>query len=149
MLKACPLSFGLAKKLENEMLRYLLSSAALLIAGPALAQTTVPEGATAPQQTPQQETPTTAQPSQQATTVDVAAVVDSEFPTYDADKSGDLSAQEFSNWMTTLKKAETATTGQQLGDQEIAAWANAAFAMADQDKSNAVSKPELVSYLGG
>jgi hypothetical protein len=133
------------KIVEKQMLRNILGSAALLIAGPALAQTTTPEGAA----TPQQESAATPQQSQQAATVDVAAVVDSEFPAYDADKSGDLSAQEFSKWMTTLKKAETATTGQQLGDQEIAAWANAAFAMADQDKSKAVSKPELVSYLGG
>ena len=128
------------------MLRNILGSAALVIAGPALAQDMAPEGTTAPQQesavTPQQQ-------SQQGTTVDVAAVVDSEFPTYDTDSSGDLSTQEFSKWMTTLKKAEAATTGQQLADQEIAAWASAAFAMADQDKSKAVSKPELVAYLGG
>lgn len=127
------------------MLRYLLSSAALLMVGPALAQDMAPEGSAAPQQ----ESPTTAQPSQQATTVDVAAVVDSEFPTYDTDSSGDLSTQEFSKWMMTLKKAEAATTGQQLADAEITAWASAAFAMADNDKSNAVSKPELVTYLGG
>ena len=127
------------------MLRYLLSSAALLMAGPVLAQEMAPEGTTAPPQ----ESATTPQPSQQATTVDVAAVVDSEFPAYDTDSSGDLSTQEFSKWMTTLKKAEAATTGQQLADAEIAAWVNAAFAMADQDKSNAVSKAELVSYLGG
>ena len=127
------------------MLRYLLCSSALLLAAPALAQETAPSGEAAPQQgataTPEQ--------SQQANTVDVAAVVDSEFPTYDSDKSGDLSKTEFSTWMTTLKKAEAATTGQALGDQEIAAWAGAAFAMADQDKSKAVSKTELVTYLGG
>ena len=55
------------------MLRNILGSAALLIAGPALAQTTTPEGAVAPPQ----ESAATPQPSQQATTVDVAAVVDS------------------------------------------------------------------------
>lgn len=127
------------------MLRYLLSSAALLIAGPALAQEMAPEGTPAPPQ----ESATTPQPSQQATTVDVAAVVDSEFPAYDTDSSGDLSTQEFSKWMTTLKKAEAAATGQQLAGAEITAWASAAFAMADKDKSNAVSKAELVTYLGG
>ncbi|MBB4642037.1 EF-hand domain-containing protein [Rhizorhapis suberifaciens] len=127
------------------MLRYLLCSSALLLASPALAQDTAPGSEAAPQQgataTPEQ--------AQSATTVDVAAVVNSEFPTYDSDKSGDLSKGEFSTWMTTLKKAEAATTGQALGDQEIAAWAGAAFAMADQDKSKAVSKTELVTYLGG
>ncbi|HKR17389.1 MAG TPA: EF-hand domain-containing protein, partial [Rhizorhapis sp.] len=85
------------------MLRYLLCSSALLLASPALAQETAPAGEAAPQQgtaNPQQ--------SQQATTVDVGAVVDSEFPTYDGDKSGDLNQEEFSAWMTTLKKAEAA-----------------------------------------
>ena len=131
------------------MLRYLLCSTALLLAGPALAQTAAPAGQAAPQQetqaAPQQQAPQQAQ----AATVDVAAVVDSEFPTYDSDKSGDLSQQEFSTWMTTLKKAEVATTGQKIADQEIAAWAGAAFSMADKDKSKAVTKTELVTYLGG
>ena len=126
------------------MLRYLLCSSALLLASPALAQETAPAGEAAPQQGT-----ATQQQSQQATTVDVGAVVDSEFPTYDSDKSGDLNQEEFSAWMTTLKKAEAATTGQSLGDQDIAAWAGAAFTMADKDKSKAVSKTELVTYLGG
>ena len=139
------------KILEKQMLRYFLSSTALLLAGPALAQEAAPAGQAAPasQAAPQQGSAATPQQSQQATTVDVAAVVDSEFPTYDSDKSGDLSQKEFSTWMTTLKKAEAATTGQALADKEIAAWAGAAFTMADQDKSKAVSKTELVSYLGG
>lgn len=133
------------------MLRYLLCSTALFLAGPALAQEAAPAGqaASAGQAAPQQEQAATPQQSQQANTVDVAAVVDTEFPTYDNDKSGDLSQQEFSTWMTTLKKAEAATTGQALADKDIAAWAGAAFTMADQDKSKAVTKTELISYLGG
>lgn len=94
---------------------------------------------------PEAAAPTPEQP----TTVDVAGVVDSEFPSYDSDQSGDLNQEEFSKWMTTLKKAEAEVTGQALGDQEIAAWAGAAFTMADKDKSNAVSKMELITYLGG
>lgn len=128
------------------MIRTLFCTAALIMAGPALAQTAAPGGA-------MPEAGAAATPEQPAAqgqqTVDVAAVVDSEFPTYDADKSGELSQAEFSTWMTTLKKAEIATTGQKLGDNEITAWAGAAFVMADKDKSTAVSKTELVSYLGG
>src|SRR3546814_8157795 len=75
---------------------------------------------------------------------DLATVVDSEFPSYDGDKNGELSQTEFTAWMTTLKKAEIASTGQALGDQEISAWASTAFAMADQDKSKAVSKTEQI-----
>src|SRR3546814_3290989 len=78
--------------------------------------------------------------SAQPSTVDVATVVDSEFPSYDGDKNGELSQTEFTEWMTTLKKAEIASTGQALGDKEISDWASTDFAMADQDKSKAVSK---------
>jgi Ca2+-binding EF-hand superfamily protein len=128
------------------MIRTLFCSAALIMAGPALAQTAAPGGAT-----PEAGAAATPeQPAAQAQqTVDVAAVVNSEFPSYDADKSGELSQAEFSTWMTTLKKAEIATTGQKLADNEITAWAGAAFAVADKDKSTNVSKTELVTYLGG
>lgn len=123
------------------MIRTLFCTAALVIAGPAFAQAAASGGAAATPEQPAQ--------AQQSQTVDVAAVVNSEFPTYDADKSGELSQAEFSTWMTTLKKAEIATTGQKLADNEISAWAGAAFSMADKDKSTAVSQTELVSYLGG
>lgn len=126
----------------------MLCSAALVVAGPAIAQavgaggSTQQSGAAATAQQP-------ANQAQQSSSVDVAAVVDSEFPTYDADKSGELNQAEFSTWMTTLKKAEIATTGQKLADNEITTWAGAAFTVADKDKSTNVSKTELVSYLGG
>lgn len=130
------------------MIRALFCSAALVMAAPALAQTAAPGEATPqPGGTATPEQP--AAQAQQNAAVDVAAVVNTEFPTYDADKNGELSQTEFSKWMTALKKAEIATTGQQLGDNEIAAWAGAAFTVADKDKSTAVSKPELISYLGG
>ncbi|MCF8706589.1 EF-hand domain-containing protein [Rhizorhapis sp. SPR117] len=134
------------------MIRTLICSTALILAVPAIAQT-------AAEPVPQQEMPGAsgqvpsepAEPSQAqgASTVDVAAVVDGEFPTYDSDKSGDLDQSEFAQWMTTLKKAEMASTGNVLGDQELTAWVGAAFTMADQDKSKTVSKNELVTYLGG
>lgn len=117
------------------MIRTFFGSAALVLAGPAIAQTATPEQPAAQ--------------AQQSSAANVTAVVESEFPTYDADKNGELSQGEFSAWMTALKKAEIATTGQKLGDNEIAAWSGAAFAVADKDKSTAVSKTELLSYLGG
>src|SRR3546814_19883362 len=80
--------------------------------------------------------------SAQPSTGDVATVVDSEFPSYDGDKNGELSQTEFTAWMTTLRKAEIASTGKALGDQEISAWPSTAFAMADQDKSKAVNSEE-------
>src|SRR3546814_8757302 len=116
------------------MIRTLLCSGALLLAGPAFAQSATGGQEMAPAE--QAAPADSAQPS----TVDVAVVVDSEFPSYDGDKNGELSQTEFTAWMTTLKKAEIASTGQALGDQEISAWASTAFAMADQAKSKAVSK---------
>src|SRR3546814_11400447 len=116
------------------MIRTLLCSGALLLAGPAFAQSATGGQEMAPAE--QAAPADSAQPS----TVDVATVVDSEFPSYDGDKNGELSQTEFTAWMTTLKKAEIASTGQALGDQEISAWASPAFAMADQAKASAGSK---------
>src|SRR3546814_4847087 len=92
------------------MMRTLLFSGALLLAGPAFAQSATGGQEMAPAE--QAAPADSAQPS----TVDVATVVDSEFPSYDGDKNGELSQTEFTAWMTTLKKAEIASTGQALGE---------------------------------
>lgn len=117
-----------------------MTGAALAIAGPALAQEmqTAPAGA----ETPTAETPANA-------TNQVAAVVDSEFPVYDADKSGALEQPEFSKWILALKAQEMKSTGTTMPQAELTAWASAAFATADADKSASVTKAELTSYLGG
>ena len=111
------------------MVRALMVSAALLMAMPAVAQ----------------EAAQPASPASQ--TESVAAIVDSEFPAYDANNDGQLDKAEFSRWMVALKDQEMKTTGQALAPAEITAWADGAFATADADKSVTVSKPELISYL--
>lgn len=90
----------------------------------------------------------TAQPAttQPATGADqVASVVETEFPTYDANKDGKLEKAEFASWMVKLKQASdpkaTAT------DAKTKSWVNSAFAQADKDKSKSVSKPELIGFL--
>ncbi|MEE8610948.1 MAG: EF-hand domain-containing protein [Sphingomonas aquatilis] len=89
-----------------------------------------------------------AQPAttQAATGADqVASVVETEFPTYDANKDGKLEKAEFASWMVKLKQASdpkaTAT------DAKTKSWVNSAFAQADKDKSKSVSKPELIGFL--
>lgn len=143
------------------MIRSLLCSTALLIAGPAIAQTT---GSTAQPQDPSAMAPQSATPASPATPAapaapaeaqpapaanSVAAIVDSEFPAYDANKDGQLDQSEFSKWMVALKDQEMKSTGKTLPPAEVTAWANGAFTSADADKSTAVSKTELVTYLSG
>ena len=87
--------------------------------------------------------PATTQP---ATGADqVASVVETEFPTYDANKDGKLEKAEFASWMVKLKQASdpkaTAT------DAKTKSWVASAFAQADKDKSKSVSKPELIGFL--
>lgn len=98
----------------------------------------------------------TAQPDMATTTGDqakpaddqsakVATIVTTEFPNYDADKSGDLSATEFASWMDALKKASDPNFDGSKPENK--AWVDQAFAAADLDKSKAVSKDELTRFL--
>lgn len=136
------------------MFRTLLLSTALAVTVPAMAQTAPDQGASpaAPQSATPAQPATAAQP-QAATPANpaasVAAIVDSEFPAYDANKDGALDQSEFSRWMVALKDQEMKATGATLAPEQITAWANGAFTTADKDKSVSVSKPELVSYLSG
>lgn len=147
------------------MLRILMTGAVLALAAPALAQdqqtadpaatpdaaatpypATTPDAAATP--SPEQADPTAAtatanDPSQ------VASVVETEFPVYDADKSGQLDQNEFSKWILALKEQEMKSTGQTMAQAELTAWASSAFTTADADKNSNVTKEELTQYLGG
>lgn len=92
---------------------------------------------------------TTATGGTAATGTQVAAVVEQEFPTYDADKSGQLDKTEFSKWVLDLKSKELQATGKTATSTELTAWASAAFTTADADKNKSVNKTELTKYLGG
>ena len=89
-----------------------------------------------------------AQPAttQAATGADqVASVVETEFPTYDANKDGKLEKAEFASWMVKLKQASDPKAS--ATDAKTKSWVNSAFAQADKDKSKSVSKPELIGFL--
>lgn len=149
------------------MIRIAMTGAALAMSFPALAQTTATDVAdpsasqmmqqpAGPASTSAEAQATTSAPVQPATpatsasaAAQVSAVINSEFPVYDADKSGELNEAEFSKWLVALKTKELETTGKTMPQADLTAWASAAFASADTDKSTMVSKPELTRFLGG
>ena len=153
------------------MLKYALLAGVMTIAAPALAQTQTniaPQAATAPAQLPDgapvadpQAASATPMDSAQVTPADgatqsaaaepaktgdqVATVVQTEFPTYDANKDGKLEKAEFASWMVKLKQASDPKAS--ATSAETKSWVNAAFAQADKDKSQSVTQPELVGFL--
>lgn len=94
--------------------------------------------------------PATAAPAADARAATVATIVETEFPTYDADKSGDLNQPEFSKWVLALHaKAEASQAATAMDEKAKVTWAKNAFATADVDKSKKVSKAELNTFLLG
>lgn len=126
----------------------VITGAALALAGPAMAQVANP-AAQAPGAAAQQMPDESGGATSANATSQVAAVVESEFPVYDADKSGELDQNEFSKWVTALKQQEMQSTGQAMAPDQLTSWASAAFRKADADRSTAVSKNEFTRYLGG
>lgn len=142
------------------MIRTVLTAAALCASCSALAQVapTYNPAAGAGGQVdttvngPNSGVPTSSTPANPATPAapaQISSVVDSEFPVYDADKSGVLSKAEFTKWISALKTEELKASGKTMTQAQIGAWAGSAFASADADKSANVTKGELTAYLGG
>jgi len=139
------------------MLKYAILAGAVLVAAPVLAQattispqTSAPGDAVAGQAAPS-GAPTDAVPMQSAareqpaTGSQVAEVVNTEFPTYDKNGDGKLSAAEFSGWMVALKSKTDPTTKPDA--PETKKWVSAAFAQADTDKNKSLTKTEVTSFL--
>lgn len=149
----------------------ITSTLALAISAPAIAQQAdpmaQPSGTSQPESLP---VPTAVEPLAQPMTTaptatpaareasaavtqetQVTALVETEFPSYDADKTGELSAAEFTNWLVALqtKAAESDANAKKMDDAGKAKWAKAAFASADTDKSKRISKAEVVKFLLG
>lgn len=154
------------------MIKMFLTGAALVAVAPAMAQTVVPATPVTPAVSAPVN-PTGAASTMTDTTTSaatgvgagaaanvsnatssnpstqVASVVESEFPTYDADKSGTLSKTEFGKWVVALKQEELKATGKTMAQADVDKWAANAFVSADIDKNKTVSKAELTTYLGG
>lgn len=96
---------------------------------------------------PAQTAPASPAPSSSAaaTPAQIAQIVETEFPTYDGDKSGDLSSAEFGAWMKKLRTAQDPAVDPELAD--VKSWINQAYGAADADKSGSVTKEELVAFL--
>jgi hypothetical protein len=139
------------------MLKYAMLAGAALIAAPVLAQTTATSPQTSPSsggaaaEVPQSGTPTDAVPMQSApreqpaSSSQVAQVVDTEFPTYDKNGDGKLSAAEFGGWMVALKSKTDPSTKPDAPDTKK--WVSAAFTQADADKNKSLTKAEVTSFL--
>ncbi|MDQ0838205.1 EF-hand domain-containing protein [Sphingomonas faeni] len=139
------------------MLKYAMLAGAALIAAPVLAQTTATSPQTSPSsggaaaEVPQSGTLTDAVPMQSApreqpaSSSQVAQVVDTEFPTYDKNGDGKLSAAEFGGWMVALKSKTDPSTKPDAPDTKK--WVSAAFTQADADKNKSLTKAEVTSFL--
>lgn len=148
------------------MTKMMLLAGAMVVAAPALSQTTPQAAQTVPAQPAagQQAPVTPAQPASAATAADVAtavdatpvarpaanadqvaSAVDSQFGTYDKNGDGKLSRAEFAEWMVTLKTASDPST--KAESAETKQWVNAAFAQADTDSSKALDKTEVTDFL--
>ncbi len=75
----------------------------------------------------------------------VATVVQTEFPAYDANKDGKLEKTEFASWMVKLKQVSDPKAS--ATSAETKSWVNAAFAQADKDKNQSLTQPELIGFL--
>lgn len=133
------------------MLKQLLLIGAAAVSFPALAQDAPPASdPTAPppasEPAPAADAATQPAPSGTAATpTQVAQIVDKEFPTYDADSTGDLNEAEFGAWMKKLRAATDPSVDPESAD--VKTWIGQAFAAADGDKSKSVSKTELTGFL--
>jgi hypothetical protein len=148
------------------MLKYAFLAGVMTLSAPALAQTqtntaatqatpgqTVPDSGSVeaqPQSTAPADVTTSTDTAQTAATQpaggdQVATVVQTEFPTYDANKDGKLEKAEFASWMVKLKQASDPKASAESASTKK--WVNAAFAQADTDKSRSVSQPELIGFL--
>lgn len=133
------------------MLKQMLLIGAAAVSFPALAQDAPPANdLTAPppasESAPAPGASTQPAPSGAAATpTQVAQIVDQEFPTYDADSTGDLSEAEFGAWMKKLRAATDPAVDPESAD--VKTWIGQAFAAADGDKSKSVSKTELTGFL--
>lgn len=128
------------------MLKQILTASAVLIAIPAVAQTSAPH--TQGGQPVNQNIQPAAQANQQvpgrpATPEQLRAIIEQQFSTYDVDGSGELSQSEFTTWVSQLRAANPA--GQSAADTSN--WAEAAFKAADTNNSGGVDKQELAAFL--
>lgn len=152
------------------MLKYAFLAGAMAVASPALAQDMPVQDATGGQDAPmtqdtapapdqtmtpapesdvqaEAESTISADASTQgaATPEQIEQLVDTQFATYDKDSKGELSEEQFGEWMVALRSASEPNL--QPDAPETQQWIGQAFAQADADKNDGVSKTELTGFL--
>ena len=105
---------------------------------------------------PAQTAPASPAPSSSAaaTPAQIAQIVETEFPTYDGDKSGDLIAAEFGAWMKKLRTAQDPAVDPESAD--VKSWIDQAYGAADADKGLARliewakgrERPTVIAFFG-
>lgn len=128
------------------MIRLLGLLGYAVLAVPAFAQQSPqPDGAGPPGQETQapsrQAPPQTGQPP----APDIAQIVATDFPTYDADQNGLLDQAEFSRWVGALRTASPGSPP--MSEEDLQAWTTAAFSQADTDQNKSVDQAEMTTFL--
>ncbi|MGB5077213.1 MAG: EF-hand domain-containing protein [Sphingorhabdus sp.] len=136
------------------MLRILMTSTILAMTSvPAFAQLADPIAAPRGSEMATEVEPATtsgpAQPATETRAATVTRIVESEFPEYDANKSGVLEQAEFTKWMLALAIASTPNKTAEMDEAGKNKWAKGAFVLADSDQSTSVSKTEMNKFLQG
>ncbi|WP_375427016.1 EF-hand domain-containing protein [uncultured Sphingomonas sp.] len=131
-------------------MRKLLLAAATLFVAPASAQTAASVAPPVPTPSPvapmtSAPVPTTNGPRPATSAGEVASIVAREFPAYDKDANGGLSAKEFDDWMVRLRAIADPTVTADAPSTRT--WLGAAFAQADIDRSRLVTLQELTGFL--
>lgn len=134
----------------------VVAAAIAMASVPAAAQGTAPApqapttAAPAPQ-VPAPTAPVATAPAPADQTAQVEQIVTTDLPTYDQDKSGDLTEAELAPWLIALRtRAEAGTPGApKLDAVAKAKWTREAFASIDGDKDKRVTKSEMVKFFSG
>lgn len=84
-----------------------------------------------------------------ASSAQVAAFVDAQFPTMDGDGDGALTSGEFEGWISKLKSAELEAAGQPADAQEVKSYARNALLTADRDADQRITPAEATQFFSG
>jgi len=79
----------------------------------------------------------------------VAAFVESQFPSLDVDADGALTTTEFEGWISKLKTAELQSAGKPINAEEVKVYAQNALLNADKDSDKKVTKAEATQFFSG
>lgn len=125
------------------MIRTWMTISAIAIATVAATPAFAAQAGSAPSAAPVPSSEAPAPAPEQAQ----AGPVESDFASYDVDKSGTLDKKEFASWYLAKKQAEAVAAGKETSEKEVKSQVSLAFRRADSDMSTDVTQDELTQYL--